>query len=293
MTATAVRPPVLAGTWYPGDPETLAMMVDGFLGAGPATPPLPGKPAVLLVPHAGYAYSGPVAGRGYRTVRGRRYRRVVILAPNHRVAISRIALPSAAAYETPLGRVPLDSDALAALAGSPAFTVSDAAHGPEHAVEIQLPFLQRVLDPLPPVVPLLVPSAGPELRREAAAALADWTDGRTLWVVSSDMTHFGPAYGYVPFTDRIPERIAALDRGALERIAAWDADGLVEYGRRTGITMCGLAAMALAMSAPWPVRPRVVELGYARSGDQEGDYTLSVSYAAAAACLPGETGGEV
>jgi AmmeMemoRadiSam system protein B len=165
--------------------------------------------------------------------------------------------------------------------------VSDAAHGPEHAVEIQLPFLQRVLEPLPPVVPVLVPALLPDQVAAAAGALGDWTDGETLWIVSSDMTHFGPAYGYVPFTDRIPERIAALDRGALDLIAAWDAAGLADYGRRTGITMCGLTAMVLAMSLPWPRRPRVVELGYARSGDRDGDYSLSVSYAAAAACLAG------
>ena len=109
--------------------------------------------------------------------------------------------------------------------------------------------------------------------------MAPWCDGDSLFVVSTDFTHYGRDYGYEPFTDRVPERLAELDGGAFELLLARDAEGLLAYRSRTGITMCGLDAAALVLDLPLP--PGGGELiAYARSADRDGDFSFSVSYAA-------------
>ncbi|MBC8426583.1 AmmeMemoRadiSam system protein B [bacterium] len=288
MTSPDTRPAALAGSWYPGDAGALAAEVARFIAAAePADAPA-GVPVALLAPHAGYVYSGPVAGRGYGLLSGRSYDRVFVLAPPHRFALSRVSYPGVTAYATPLGEIAVDREVCDRLAGCAAFVCEPAAHAQEHAEEIQLPFLQTVLAPAPPIVPLLVPPLSGALRREAAAALGPWCDGRSLFVISTDLTHFGASYGYVPFRSDIPEKLRRLDMGALDAILAWDAARLLDYGRETGITMCGLEAAALVLSLPWPARPRTALVDYARSADRDRDYTFSVSYAALLACLDPE-----
>ncbi|MDO9693987.1 MAG: AmmeMemoRadiSam system protein B [Candidatus Latescibacteria bacterium] len=288
MISAAVRPSALAGSWYPGSPQALRKLAAGLLaGAEPERLPA-GRPVVLMVPHAGYAYSGRVAGRGWGLLRDlvSGYRRIVILAPNHHAALSRISTPRWDAYATPLGEVALDRDACEHVAHNASFTRDTHAHVREHAEEIQLPLLQALTAAPPPIVPLLVPRLSRALRYVAAEALAPWCDGSTLFVISTDLTHYGSVFGYIPFRDSVPDRLRELDQGVLDAVLAWDAEALLEYGRRTGITMCGLEAAALVMSLPWPQRPRAAVIDYARSADRDGDYTLSVSYAAAVACLP-------
>ncbi len=279
---TAVRPAVLAGTWYPAAPAALARAVDGYLdGAAPPARPA-GRPLLGVAPHAGFAYSGPVAGRLWGALRGTAVRRLVILAPNHRLRLDRPALSGAGAFATPLGPVPVDEAAVRRLAASGAFAVDDGAHRDEHAIEIQLPLAQRCWPAdVPALVPILVPHLDSRSRAAAAAALAGVVDAETLVVVSTDLTHYGAAYGYVPFTDDVPARLEQLDGGALQCLLAGDGPGLLAYGRRTGITMCGLEAAALALASGLPRGHEAALLGYARSGDRDGDYALSVSYAAA------------
>ncbi len=289
-----VRPSVLSGSWFPGDPRRLERTVQQYLAAAiPADRPR-GRPALAVVPHAGYAYSGPTAGRLYGLLAGLDYAQVFVLAPSHRVHLDRIALSGVEAFATPLGQVPLAQEVIERLAAEPDYEVDEAAHAAEHAVEIQLPFLQRALGPGLRIVPLLVPPLPPERRRRAAAALAPWCTPDSLFVVSTDFTHYGAAYGYVPFRSEVPERLRELDGGAIDCIRARDPDALLAYGERTGITMCGLHAAALALSAPLPAAGEVALVDYSRSGDRERDYTLSVSYAALLACGPdvaGDAGG--
>ncbi len=285
MTSTNTRPATLAGTWYPGNPAVLADEIRRFTDdADPARLPA-GRPVVLLAPHAGYAYSGPTAGRGWGLLAGFDYDRVFVLAPNHRHPLRGVSFPDVDAYATPLGEVPIDRDACDCLADCAAFECDPAAHTFEHAVEIQLPFLQTVLDRTTPIVPLLVPRLTGEQRFAAAASLGAFVDGRSLFVISTDLTHYGADYGYVPFCNEIPENLRLLDMGALDAVAAWDAAGLLDYGRETGITMCGLEAAALVLSLPWSDRPRTALVDYTRSGDRDGDYSFSVSYAALVGCL--------
>lgn len=289
---SGVRHPVLAGSWYPGQAAALAAEVDRYLeDADPLQRPA-GRALIAVAPHAGYVYSGPSAGRVYGLLRGPAPRRVVILAPNHRRPLRRIALDDADSYLTPLGSVPVDRDATAALASQDAFVVDPGAHASEHAVEIQLPFLQRLWpDGGFAIVPALVPSLEAGAREEAARALDAVVDVDTLVIVSSDFTHYGRSYGYVPFERDIPEKLEQLDAGAILKILAGDAAGLVAYGAETGITMCGLPAAAVALGAGLPAGYEAALIDYRRSADRDGDFSLSVSYASLLICSgPGAAG---
>lgn len=281
----AVRPSVLAGSWYPAAPDALAAEVEGYL-AGADLPRRPaGRGLLALAPHAGYVYSGPVAGRTLGLLREDPPDRVVILAPNHRMAIEHLALSGAEAFATPLGEAPLDTAARDRLAALAPFAVDDRAHAHEHAVEIQLPFLQTLWPDHPfTILPLLVTRQAPDLRREAARALAGLRDGRTLFLVSTDFTHYGADYGYLPFREDVPAALEKLDSGAVLRVLGADPQGLREYGDRTGITMCGLEAAALALETGLPGGYEAALIDYARSADRDGDFTRSVSYAGVLIC---------
>ncbi len=282
---TPVRKSVLSGTWYPADPVTLATEIDRYLaGADPAKRPA-GRALMAVVPHAGYTYSGPTAGQAYGLLAGERPDRVIILAPNHRVPLVRCALPNCDAFATPLGTVPLDTAACAELLARPGFIRAEPAHAAEHAVEIQLPFLQRLWPTAPPaIVPILVPTLDSLVRAEAARGLAELWDHRTLLVISSDFTHYGAAYGYVPFREDIPLALEQLDSGAILKILAGDAEGLLAYRDQTGITMCGLEAAALALTCGLPRGYEAALLDYRRSADANDDFSMSVSYAAILVC---------
>src|SRR6266568_3871106 len=147
---TDVRPPAVAKLFYPGDPRALADEVAAYLDQTEETLLAPGFPKAVIVPHAGYIYSGPVAASAYDLLRPARgiVRRVVVLGPCHRVPVRGLALPAARAFETPLGRVPVDCEAIASIRDLPQVVESAATHAQEHALEVQLPFLQQVLGDL-------------------------------------------------------------------------------------------------------------------------------------------------
>lgn len=281
----AIRPPILSGSWYPAGAEPLARQVDDFLADADPTLRPAGRPLLAIVPHAGYAYSGTTAGRLFGLLAADRPKTIFILAPNHRAAINQVALSTSAAFTTPLGDVPVDQALVQKLAQNDAFVIDDQAHAGEHAVEILLPFLQRLWPNDPPrIVPMLVPVLSDVLRRAASNALSDLNTPDTLLLVSSDFTHYGQAYGYVPFTDDIPQALETLDTGAILKILAADADGLRQYGRDTGITMCGLMAADVALGCGLPQGYEAALVHYSRSGDRDRDYSLSVSYAAVLMC---------
>ena len=275
-----IRPSILSGTWYPADPQRLTEMVSGFLaGADPAQHPA-GRPYLVVVPHAGYTYSGATAGKLYGLLAGDTYDTVVILAPPHRKALGRIALSAAEAFATPLGRVPVACDIVQRLAAEPAFAIDEAAHRDEHAIEIQLPFLQASLAAGFRIVPMLVPQLSAADRATAADQLAELRRQGALLIVSTDFTHYGASYGFLPFDEDVPRRLEQLDTGAILPILGHDPEALIEYGERSGITMCGLQAAALAISGQAPPNYEAALIDYSRSGDRDGDYSLSVSYAA-------------
>lgn len=184
---TSIREPAVAGMFYPDDPATLQRMVDGYLEdvADSSEPP----PKALIVPHAGYIYSGPVAATGYARLRSIRHKvhRVVLLGPSHRVAFAGLATSSADYFRTPLGDIPLDRAAIDNLTGLPQIRLLDQAHQQEHSLEVHLPFLQESLEQFT-LVPLVVGDANAE---EVAAVLERlWGDEGTLIVISSDLSHY-------------------------------------------------------------------------------------------------------
>lgn len=181
-----IRRSAVAGRFYPADADELRAMVKGFLAAGR---PAESSPKAIIAPHAGYPFSGPVAGSAYARIAPLRgtVRRVVLLGPAHYVPVRGLAASSAEFFETPLGRIPLDTTALERILPLPQVEIVDEAHEPEHSLEVQLPFLQVALKDFR-LLPLLVGKATPE---EVAEVLAEvWNGPETLVVVSSDLSHF-------------------------------------------------------------------------------------------------------
>src|SRR5262247_347556 len=157
---TKIRPAAVAGSFYAGHPQRLRTAVADLLAAAPAS--AGASPKALIAPHAGYIYSGGVAAAAFATLRGSAaITRVVLIGPAHYVAVRGIAVAAADAFETPLGRVPIDRDALSAIADLPFVVAADAPHAPEHSLEVELPFLQALL-PSFTVVPLVIGDAVPQ-----------------------------------------------------------------------------------------------------------------------------------
>lgn len=184
----STRPPAVAGMFYPADAAVLAGDIRAMLAA---TTKSAFSPKALIVPHAGYVYSGPIAAAAYATLNNiaDRIHRVVLLGPTHRVAVHGLALPEAQAFSTPLGDVPLDIDGMRRITQLPQVSVSAHAHALEHSLEVQLPFLQSVLHDFV-LLPLAVGSA---TKAEVAEVLeAVWGGEETLIVISSDLSHYLP-----------------------------------------------------------------------------------------------------
>ena len=187
MQSAKVRPAAVAGSFYSEDPHRLQAEVESLLADNPAAGVLRQK--ALIAPHAGYPYSGAVAAAAFAGLRAcaREISRVVVIGPAHYVALRGIAVPTVDSFTTPLGAVPVDKDALAAIAELEFVRVNDVAHAPEHALEVELPFLQMTLGAFA-MVPLLVGDAGPQEVAQTLARL--WGGAQTLIVISSDLSHY-------------------------------------------------------------------------------------------------------
>lgn len=211
-----VRPPAVAGSFYPSDPGILGAQVVGFIDeARRRSAATTIRPLALVAPHAGYRYSGSVAGFAYGTL-GRKpggIRRVVLLGPAHVVPVSGVALPTAAAFSTPLGKVPIDAESAARALRLPSVGADDRVHAREHALEVQLPFLQVVLGEGFLVLPLAVGHA----LDEDVARLLDvlWDNEETLVVVSTDLSHYLPYAEAARRDERTARAAEALDADAL------------------------------------------------------------------------------
>ncbi|HJQ84737.1 MAG TPA: AmmeMemoRadiSam system protein B [Candidatus Binatia bacterium] len=274
----SVKEPHLAGRWYPGDARALARTVADMLAAG--GPPRPGVLAVL-VPHAAYQYSGPTAARGFAAA-GRDVRRFVVLAPSHFARFRGAAVLPMRAYRTPLGEMAIDAAAVARTDAPDLVRPNPAVFMREHALEIQLPFLQA-LAPDATLVPLLVGELEAGDAERLAAVVRSLAGPGTLLVASSDLTHYGRRFDYLPVppTDAatVAEAVRDLDQGALERIVARDPDGFLAHVEATGDTICGRDAIDVVLRA-LPPTARGERVAYATSLDVTGDWEHTVSYAA-------------
>jgi AmmeMemoRadiSam system protein B len=214
-----IQPPNVAGLFYPGDPETLRRDVQAFLSEAKGGEPGP-VPKALISPHAGYIYSGPVAASAYAQLAPARGKieRVVVLAPSHQLGFRGIALSSATQFETPLGTIPVDLQAVELASRLPAVNYLDRAFAGEHALEVQLPFLQMVLDSFK-LVPLIVGEAEPLEVANVLEAL--WGDEETLIVISSDLCHYQDYDSAIQHDRHTTDLIEALN----DELAYGDACG--------------------------------------------------------------------
>ncbi len=266
-TALRTRPAAVAGTFYPGDAPTLSADVDAMLADAE---PLDVQPKALIVPHAGYIYSGPTAAHAYaqlRPLRGR-IRRVVLFGPAHRVPVRGLAAPETERFATPLGTVAVDAEAIERAAGLPHVQRSDLPHAYEHCLEVQLPFLQTVLGSDFLLAPFVIGEAtGGEV---AAVMEALWGGPETLIVVSSDLSHYH-RYTEAQGLDRatVDDILALTTLGDYDQACgAIPINGLIDTARRHGL------------------RPRLLDLR--NSGDTAGDRSRVVGYAAIAFSEPGD-----
>jgi AmmeMemoRadiSam system protein B len=227
-----VREAAVAGLFYPADPRELRNAVRGYLGNGHGP-----APKALIVPHAGYVYSGPIAGSGYRLWEGARGRvkRVVLLGPAHRYPLAGLAAHGAEWFATPLGRVAVDRDAVERLLTLPQVKRLDAAHRGEHSLEVHLPFLQMLLGDFL-LVPLVVGDAAPAEVAEALELV--WGGTETLVVVSSDLSHYHDYDTAKRLDQRTADSIEHLRTGDVGPDAACGCraiGGLLEVARRRGL----------------------------------------------------------
>ena len=269
-TATAIRPPAVAGMFYPGDPDNLRDDLAACLAVAAVTPaPTPGHGLLkaVIVPHAGYVYSGGTAGKAYALLAplAGRITRVVLLGPCHRVSVRGLAAPTVKAFATPLGSIPLDRAALDALADLPQLVASDAAHAQEHSLEVQLPFLQTVLGSFE-LVPLAVGQTG---AAEVAQVLDRlWGGPETLIVISSDLSHF---HGYA--------EAQKIDHATADHILALEQ--LTSFEQACGaLPINGLIAVAKKRGL------RIERVAQCNSGDTAGDKSRVVGYASFALYEP-------
>ncbi len=265
-----IRPPAVAGAFYPAQRSRLSQMVVSFLEA--ARPPRLRGVRALISPHAGYIYSGPIAAYGYRLLmmQEQKPQRIYLLGPAHRVWVRGVAAGNYAAFRTPLGDVPVDTTRIAQLIeASPLIQPLPIAHRDEHCLEVQLPFLQVIYDgQVPPIVPLLFGEVDP---LAVAADIAPFLGTNDLILVSSDLSH------YYPY-----EQARALDMAFLQALLAGDKVGVAQ-GEACG-QLPILTVMTLAEAAGW--QPHLLD--YRNSGDTAGDRRQVVGYASVAYTEGGE-----
>lgn len=264
VQAGEVRKPAVAGTFYPADPDELAQTIDQMTRQAGKDPvkDLPDRPLkALIMPHAGYPYSGPVAARAAQALEGQSFSKIIIMAPDHRVGFDKGAISAVDSYRTPLGRVDLHPDAAHLRKQYDMFRPVDASDQREHAVEVVLPFLQTWLSDFE-IIPIVLGQNGNA--ESYAEAVETVVDSNTLIIVSTDLSH------YLPY-----EKAVSRDRRTIEIITGMKSEELAADPRRA----CGwkplLVLMEMARSKQW--NPRL--LHYANSGDTAGRRDQVVGYA--------------
>ena len=278
-----VQEPVISGSWYPDNKEELAKEVNSlFDSAKPEK--VDGDIIALIEPHAGYKYSGTGAVCGYKLIKGKNYKRVIILAPSHYSWFDGVSTLNATHYRTSLGLIPIDREVCNKLLKEPYFKVVPEAYKKEHSLEIQLPLLQQSLKDFK-LVPLIVGEVNGDEYKKIAMSIKKFVDNETLLIASSDFTHYGFNFGYVPFKKDIKKNLKKLDNGAIKKILKLDFDGFMKYQTSTGITICGRRPIAILLEI-LPEKTKGTLVSYYTSGDLLGDYASSVSYATIAFSAP-------
>jgi AmmeMemoRadiSam system protein B/AmmeMemoRadiSam system protein A len=264
-----VQEPVVAGSFYPSDSGELGRQVTGYLTRA-GQPGMKGEILGLIAPHAGYVYSGPVAGHAYREVAGQSYDLVVIIAPSHFAPLNGVSILDKDVYRTPLGDVPIDRETARQLIESAEWITYDPTlYAREHSLEVQLPFLQKALEPGFKILPVVMGNASPDLAGALAEVLSDTVRGRkVLYIASSDMSHYH-TYGSA----------VAMDRQTLGYIENGRMATLVKECSTRRSELCGLGPVQviLDLAKKMGIEGGTV-LHYANSGDTAGDRSRVVGY---------------
>jgi MEMO1 family protein len=271
----SVRQAAVAGGFYPADPKALSAMMDDML-AHASPPPINDPILAVVAPHAGYQFSGPVAAYTYAALKGRRFSRVVVIAPSHYEAFDFTSVYEGDAYATPLGVVPVDKGFAKQLVEmSPSIKFSSRGHTPtregaEHALEVELPWLQRVLGDFQ-LVPIIMGNQSYESSRALGVALAKLIQGSdTLIVASSDLSHYHPY-----------DEAVKIDHKTLNALQAWDYFSMSRNFEARIWEACGGAPIVAAMIAAERMGAnQALVLKYANSGDTTGDHSRVVGYSA-------------
>lgn len=272
MTTERIRESVIAGSWYPGDPETLRKTIRTYLDKVPE-PSVPGQLMALISPHAGYVYSGQVAAYAYKFLEKQKFQTVVVIAPSHRAHFEGVSIYDRGGFRTPLGVIPLDKDLVTALKNKDhRIRYVPEAHSQEHSLEIQLPFLQ-VLIPDIKLVPLVMGEQNLTTCKWLAEAVADTIRNKSvLMVASTDLSHFHSG-----------DIARKMDQLVVDRVQAFDPEGLYQKLVAGECEACGGGPMISTMIAArllGATKAQVVK--YAHSGDVTGDHHRVVGYMAAA-----------
>lgn len=274
-TRDNVRPSPIAGQWYPDDPGLLASMVDQYIEATQTTA-IEGEIIAVIVPHAGLLFSGPVAAYAFALLQGLEPDIVAVISPMHYAYSQPILTSAHSAYQTPLGCMRVDQECVtslhAHLQDELGLDLSPIYNDPEHALEIELPFLQRVLTNDFCLLPVMVRDQSKTISRGLGAALAKTLQGRrAIMVASTDLSHF------------YPQNMALrLDAEVLKRLEAFDAEGVYQVEEQGKGFACGRGALAAVMWASKALGADAIKiLHHATSGDVSGDYWRVVGYTAA------------
>jgi MEMO1 family protein len=277
-----IRPSPIAGQWYPADPRRLAQSVDEYLRAA-ELPEIKGQIVAIMAPHAGHRYSGPVAGYAFAALRGLEPEVVAVVSPMHYAYFETLLTTAHQAYATPLGQIPVDDIGLQAvdsyLEAQLGLSLARVTNDPEHSLEIELPFLQRVLQKPFSLLPVMVREHDSRVVRVLGSALARGLQGRkALLVASTDLSHF------------YPQKVAnQLDAEVLKRVEAFDPLGVLQVEKEGKGFACGRAALAAVLWAAQEMGADEARVIYhATSGDVTGDYDQVVGYGAAVITRSGD-----
>lgn len=269
----------LAGTWYPAESGALITILNGiFEKADPN--PLPDNIIGILLPHAGYAYSGETAAYAVKELK-RKYRTAVIIGPSHSMRMENtFSVPLYDNYETPLGKLSFDTDIAVKLLKNPLFKNIPEALRNEHSVQMEVPLLQYMQRDIK-IVFIIAGQCDFDTCENAAMYLKSIMSDDILLVVSSDFIHCGARFGYTPFQKNTPENLKTIDMKAFEFIKQFKAQEFMQYVEKSGATICGTVPIATAISA-LPENSKVHLMKYTDSGSVAGDISATVSYISAA-----------
>jgi len=276
----AVRQPAVAGQFYPADKAELTKMISQFLDQT-EPPKTEGQVKALIVPHAGYVYSGQVAAYGFKAIQGQDIKRVILIGSSHHQYLDRAVIDSYDSWQTPLGQVDLDTDLRDALVKeNPLFRIDAASHQPEHSLEVEVPFLQTVLKDFK-ILPILVNQITQDDLEKISQTLAKHIDNKTLLVASSDMSHY-PPYEQANYADK--KVIEAILTGQVANLQETISQLENENIPNLATCLCGQGAVEIVMKVAQEMKDREIKLlKYANSGDVEiGNKSQVVGYSAIA-----------